>query len=685
MLNIKSVLVLFVLWIMSVGISTAATRAYLESDTLVVENSNMIQKWLWNNGDIKFWSVANKNDGSEFKSQSNKSGMFFQDNKFVENIDYTINDVVTNYLEPKYTEVVITNKYEKFEARRVIKIYDNSPAVKIETYLKYDSFIGDTGSGNEVSSDGTEGFNKSMSKGKSALMYMNFPSLHMNLKSINFYDATDVNDNLVEDRTIIPYKWDTKLKGNVLIGEDLETGSFFYIMKEAPNHSSQINYPSFDFKVNNKSLLIPVSGFANKSNPDEWVKGYSMMIGAADSELSAHIELRKAIRASILYSADEHEMVMQNTWGDRGQDGRVGEKFVIEEIKKAAKLGITHFQIDDGWQQGLSQNSAHEGGKLWSDWGVEDWMPHSKRFPNGIEPVLKVAKKYNMPLGLWFHPSDANDYATWEKDADILIGLYKKMGIKYFKIDGVKIPTMKSVINFEKFINKIKRESKGEIFLNLDATAGVRGGYYTYMNYGNVFLENRYSDWGNYYPFHTLRNLWQMSAYFPPELLQVEFLNKWRNEDKYPKGDIYAPKNYSFDYLFAITMAAQPLAWLESANLPDEAYSTSEIINDYKKVQADFHSGVIMPIGDEPSGKSWTGFQSILSDDEGYLLIYRENTEDDKAMVSTLFDGECEIECESILDSGTSGKYSIDRYGKVEISIPERNSCVFMKYKIVKK
>ena len=78
--------------------------------------------------------------------------------------------------------------------------------------------------------------------------------------------------------------------------------------------------------------------------------------------------------------------------------------------------------------------------------------------------------------------------------------------------------------------------------------------------YGNIFLENRYTDWGNYYPYRTLRNLWMLSRYVPAEKMQIEFLNKWRNADKYDVADPFAPARYSFDYLFAITLAAQ--RWL---------------------------------------------------------------------------------------------------------------------------
>ena len=99
-----------------------------------------------------------------------------------------------------------------------------------------------------------------------------------------------------------------------------------------------------------------------------------------------------------------------------------------------------------------------------------------------------------------------------------------------------------------------------------------------------------------------------LSRYVPAEDLQVEFLNKWRDREKYPTDDPFAPAHYSFDYLFATAMAGQPLAWLEATHLPDEAFQTASLVRLYRKHRAAFHRGIILPVGDEPSGRSWTGF-----------------------------------------------------------------------------
>ena len=42
------------------------------------------------------------------------------------------------------------------------------------------------------------------------------------------------------------------------------------------------------------------------------------------------------------------------------------------------------------------------------------------------------------------------------------------------------------------------------------------------IEYGNIFLENRYTDWGNYFPYRTLRNLWQLSRYVPAERIHQQ-------------------------------------------------------------------------------------------------------------------------------------------------------------------
>ena len=273
---------------------------------------------------------------------------------------------------------------------------------------------------------------------------------------------------------------------------------------------------------------------------------------------------------------------MMNTWGDRSQDTKVNEAFCLQELERAAKLGITHFQIDDGWQVGKSPNSAVAKGSFKNIWDNKDyWKPDPVKYPRGLAPIVKKGKKLGLEIGLGFHTSVQNDFVDWEKDAETLIGLYREYGIRIFKIDGLTIPTKKAEINLRNLFDKVLAETENKVMCNLDATASRRGGYHMCKEYGNIFLENRYTDWQNYYPYWTLRNLWMLSKYVPAEKLQIEFLNKWRNTEKYG-DDPFAPHRYSFEYLFATTMAGQPLAWFEASNLPEEAFGIRDLMEKYK-------------------------------------------------------------------------------------------------------
>ena len=238
-------------------------------------------------------------------------------------------------------------------------------------------------------------------------------------------------------------------------------------------------------------------------------------------------------------------------------------------------------------------------------------------------------------------------------------------------------------MNFAKFLDTVKQATQGKVLFDLDLTAGTRGGYFMFRNAGNLFLENRYTDGGNYFPFHTLRNLWMLSQYFPPQLLQIAFLNKWRNESKYQAGDPFAPARYSFDYLFAITMMAEPLAWMEASGLPEEAFATVPLIKKYQAIMADIHRGTIMPIGDMPDGTSWTGFQSV-QDNHGYLLVYREKNDIEKKIFDLYQVNGKALVFEKIYSSSGASGCRITGNGKAEIMLPRQNSFALYEYHLAR-
>ena len=207
-------------------------------------------------------------------------------------------------------------------------------------------------------------------------------------------------------------------------------------------------------------------------------------------------------------------------------------------------------------------------------------------------------------------------------------------------------------------------------------------GYHYFNEYGNIFLENRYTDWGNYYPHRTLRNLWMLSAYVPAEKLQIEWLNKWRNGEKYPTGDPLAPAYVPFDYQIAVTLMAQPLAWMESSSLPEEAFAQSELLKQYHKIQHDLHKGAIMPIANEPDGFSWTGLQSI-KENEGYLMIYREAHPESLQRLQTWLPEGQKVLLKPILGEGEPSEQEVQKGGTLSFSLPRQFSYCLYKYRLL--
>ena len=173
-----------------------------------------------------------------------------------------------------------------------------------------------------------------------------------------------------------------------------------------------------------------------------------------------------------------------------------------------------------------------------------------------------------------------------------------------------------------------------------------------------------------------------LSKYVPAEKLQIEFLNKWRNTEKYA-GDPFAPANYSFEYLFATTMSGQPLAWMEASGLPEEALGIGALIERYKEVQHDFHRGVILPVGDEPSGRSWTGFQSV-DGERGYLIFFREQNPDRKARIETWLPENSKVRLTPVLGSGKAAVQKTGRRGTLEVELPAPNDYTMYRYELIR-
>ena len=366
--------------------------------------------------------------------------------------------------------------------------------------------------------------------------------------------------------------------------------------------------------------------------------GYPMaelLYGNGNHErIAALHSLQRAIRP---YRPGRDGIFLSNTWGGGNGDLRINDEFLRKEVLAGAELGVDVVQIDDGWQHGKTVNSRRlrdgdEG--AWNGYWAADpdfWKPDSSRFPEGLAPIVELAQGRGVRLGLWFGPDSSGDAANWERDADCLLGYYRRFGIAYFKIDSLKLHSKESFGRCRKMFDKMQTESKGEMVFDLDATAEVRPGYFGMMDIGPIFVENRYAG-RNYRPWATLSSLWQLSHAIDPLRLRMEVVDPDPCRSTIDEKNLLAATHWPLDAGFAIAMFASPLGWMELSEMrPERRAAIKALVATWKRERGRLYSGVTFPVGMRPDGFSWTGFVNRSADGGGgYALLFREANEASK-------------------------------------------------------
>ena len=448
--------------------------------------------------------------------------------------------------------------------------------------------------------------------------------VHAQLAVVELADATDVHDNLASERIwrLTPKE---VIKAATCLAAIIDplTDSGLILLKHAPLPVVRPIKTEADVIADQRLVRLLGHGVGKEG------QGYSWSViawkGGRHERTAALHQFQKQIHP---YCSGRDGLLLSNTWGDRNRDAHLNEAFILDEIKAVSAMKGDVCQLDDGWQKGVSANTAQATKGVWNDFWATDpefWTPHPERFPNGFEPIVKAAKENGVALGLWFAPDSSNDFSNWQKDADVIIGFYRQYGIRHIKVDGVKSNTRAGELNLHRFFSTVRIETNGEVSIDLDVTAEVRPGYFGAMQVGPIFLENRYTDWGCWWPHATLRNLWEISWYISPQRLRIEFLNPDRNQNQYAESPVN-PVCYPLDYPFATTLVANPLAWFEVSNLAEPVLNAvAALATIWRKHRTELHSGIILPIGECPSGAAWTGFCS-RHESVVHVLVFRELT-----------------------------------------------------------
>jgi alpha-galactosidase len=509
------------------------------------------------------------------------------------------------------------------------------------------------------------------------LEHLPLAPLHIRLTRAVFKDATDSFNELVhEDQWLLHTSEDLSLQGNVFVLEDTLTGSGIVLLKHAPLPHVRSRTDETDLEAKGDTRILEFLDHGCRSGAAGSYPSATLLYnGGTPGRIRALHDYQRCFRP---YVKGRDGVLISNTWGDRSQNTRLTEDFVIGEINSAQELGVEAVQVDDGWQRGLDGAAPSKTTDIWLNfWESSDnyWDYHPERFPDGFRKMTEAAKQRGVSLGLWYVVDSHDDYRNWEQDARKVLELYREADIEYFKLDGVVLSSRKGETNFRRFIETVLEGSGNRIVMDLDITAGKRHGYFGLMENGPLYIENRYTDWHNYWPHHTLRNLWSLAHYVDPLRMRFEFLNNERNSELY-KNDPLAPSRYSSAYLFASVMFCSPLAFLEAQHLSGRsASSLKAIIKTWKKYRDRIFNGTVFPIGQRPDGNSWTGFASVSHDNTSAVaVVLRELHAKQSVPLDIPFLEEKNVRCEKLAGDGTASFEN----GKLRVEIPSSPAFLFL-------
>jgi alpha-galactosidase len=469
--------------------------------------------------------------------------------------------------------------------------------------------------------------------------------------------------------------------GNILLCGDFSRENGLFILQEAPTSGERRDQEPYDFRFDGNFVASCGSGFCPWDyQEDHEMLGFRHTVGFFEGDFEMSLKKYQQVRFP-----DCDYQVMANPWAVHDFPSRVTEQFLIDEIRAAAKLGATEYQIDDGWQVKrvlTVMNAYNEYPEL------KDWSVHPELLPDGLQPLVDVANEVGIELALWVAPTFTREYRDWREFADMLMDFYEKYNIKIFKIDSVRLRSREAYENFYNMIHSLRERSNGDIVFNFDTTNGQRTGYFTFLEYGNIFLENRYVNRQGglgYHPESTLHNAWQLSRYSRLQKFQVEIADPGTiRHEFYEHSEIHrsAPDVYPPEYWAAVAMFANPLLWLGPSEISSGTMQTYRKVIDLHLAHRDeIFKGIICPIGTPPDGKSITGFQSHnTGTNTGYVIVYRELDAPASADIELKFLVDSKVVFESVSDA--SAPITIEQGGKVKFELPEPASFRLYRYGI---
>ena len=152
---------------------------------------------------------------------------------------FSAKTIPSNGIHPTYLEASITCSYGSLSVERKYKIYADCSAIACDTYLKghlegYNHGVVESNVDRKnIESTG----DMNIGVQTPTLDRLQLDGNHWKVRTVEFFDYTDWNDNLVTEREWFPYRRNT-FKGNLLFANDELGGKGFFFLKEAHNYTT---------------------------------------------------------------------------------------------------------------------------------------------------------------------------------------------------------------------------------------------------------------------------------------------------------------------------------------------------------------------------------------------------------------------------------------------------------------
>ena len=477
---------------------------------------------------------------------------------------------------------------------------------------------------------------------------------HWLIRNVRLRAFTDENDTLTEENEITLFHGyiQGERHGEIFCFESLEDDRAMVVISENADYVT--------------ATLTARRGVVRLKNG-----GNGLVIGycrVGECEKLCRDYLRKVRKYDRLVS-------MSNTWGDRHGNERVCLDFVCREIDTAEELGVDIVQIDDGWQVGDTNTCPRDELKR-RYFDGNFWECDRVRFPEELGPVTEYARKKGIRVGMWFAPDSHDCFGHWERDMEVLCKAYREWGIRFFKLDMYWVSNDEERERMLAMLRELHALGE-DVTVQMDVTRDSRLNYLCGRQYGTVFVENRYTKSGNFFPYGCLKNLWMISKYVPASRFQFELVNPDHNKDCYREGDPFAPANYGMDYLFASVMLSNPLFWMEMQFLSEERRAElAPVMAVWKEHREALATMDVCPIGEKPNGRSLTGFVVSDGEEAKYLLLFREVTDRSSAFISA------PVKAAAAEILSANGEVSVEILdGAVRVEFKEPRSYAFVRIK----